>query len=547
MTNMFEQPSIERYVRDGHWDGRTLAQMVAYHALVTPERAALIAPDAVLSWRQYDELSTRLAARYAEARWRRGEIVAVLMTGGAAVHVAYLAAQKAGLVTMGIGPRAGVSEIRHLLATSGARILVTRPEHRGRRAAELVQDLDVDLHVTLHMDGPQCTVTAGGANWELPTAQTAEAMLEGRSLGANDLFFLNSTSGSTGLPKCVMQTMNTRKFFGPLAAEAAELGPDEVFMSAVPAPYGFGQWSGHVVPAMYGYTTVLTDEFDAAETLRLIGEHRVTVLAAVTSQFIMLLNSPAFPQADLSSLRVMFTGGEKVPFARAAEFEERTGCSVLQFYGSNEAGPLSVTSVHDDRPRRLGTAGRVIPSMNVRLWAVEEVPGREPEPARDVTATGGPGQCGALGPGLSPGYFNDAEANARLFRPDGWMLTGDIVTIDADGYLSVTGRASDFIIRGGHNISALAVEEAVASCPRVMQVAVVGRPDEVLGERVCAFVTTSDRQELSLEELRDHLAGLGFSKHAWPEWVITMPVLPQGTGAKVDKGALRALLSRPLS
>jgi acyl-CoA synthetase len=324
--------------------------------------------------------------------------------------------------------------------------------------------------------------------------------------------------------------MNVRKYFGPLAAAAGQFGPDEVVASLLPAPYGFGLWSAHFVPAQYRYPTVLVDEFDPAEAVRLIEQHRVTVLAAVTSQFVMMLQTPEFATCDLSSLRVLFTGGERVPYQRAADLEERTGCAVLQFYGSNEAGPISVTSVADPVDARLRTGGRPVPAMNVRLFGPD---------GTDLTAAGGPGQVAVRGPGCTPGYYQDGAANAKLFRPDGWMLTGDIATVSG-GYLAVTGRAADFIIRGGHNVSAPAVEEWVSAHPRVAQVAVVGVPDETLGERVCAYVVTRDGADLTLAELRVQLAELGVGKQNWPEFVVTRAELPLGTGGKVDKAALRA-------
>lgn len=528
----FDRPTIDEYTAAGHWDGDRIADLVARHAAAQPDRPAFVAPDATLTWREYDELSTRLAGAYAAAGYRPGEPVAVLLTGGALVQVAYLAAQKAGLVTVGIGPRVGDAELRHLIQRTGARALVTRPVHRGRSAAGLRETAGLRDHVVLDLAGPgHLRAGRDGAPLPLPEPAQAAAALAGRGLGPDDLFFINSTSGTTGLPKCVMQTMNSRKFFGPLAADAGQFRADEVFASVVPAPYGFGQWSAHVVPAMYGYPTVLVEEFDAAEALRLVERHRVTVLAAVTSQFVMMLRSPEFARRDLSSLRALFTGGEPVPYDRAAEFEDRTGCAVLQFYGSNEAGPISVTRRDDDRPHRLGTAGRPVPSMRVRLFGPD---------GEDVTQTGGPGQCGARGPGLTPGYYRDPEANRMLVRPDGWMLTGDLVRIDADGYLSVTGRAADIVIRGGHNISVRAVEEAVAGCPRVAQVAVVASPDPTLGERVCAYVVTVDGAELTIDELRGHLDRQGASKQTWPERLVKLAELPLSPGGKVDKASLRA-------
>lgn len=500
---------IAAHYATGDWTADTIAAMVARN---DPAGVAFIAPEGTVTWGEYDSLSSRLARAYLDAGFVPGDRLAVLLTGGALTHVAYLAAQKAGLVTVGIGPRAGDAEITHILAKTGAAGLATRATHRGRSGADIAARCGAPRHVPLDLDA-------------LPPDGHA-----GPGLGADDLFFINSTSGTTGLPKCVRQTMNNRKYFGPIAHAAGRFGPDEVFASVLPAPYGFGQWSAHVVPAMYGYPTVLTAEYDAAETLRLIERHRVTVLCAVTAQFIMLLNDPAFATTDLSSLRVMFTGGERVPVARAREFEQRTGCAVLQFYGSNEAGPLSVTTVDDPQDARLTTAGRPIPGAHLRFIA------------DGVDVPGGPGQVAAKGPGCAPGYLDDEAANAALFRPDGWLLTGDVATVDADGYLAITGRIADFIIRGGHNVSALVVEEAVGGHPAVAQAAVVAAPDPVLGERVCAYVVT--RAPLTLDALRVHLDAGGVSKQNWPEYLVALPSLPLGTGGKIDKAALRSDAAR---
>ncbi len=502
----FDPETIRRHYEQGWWDGRTIGDMVAANVAADPDGLAFIAPDGTLTWRDYDDLSTRIAGSYVDSGLEPGDRLAVLLAGGAMTHVAYLAAQKAGLVTVGLGPRAGDAEVAHILRHTRAAALLSRDRHRGRPGAQLAQAVGAQRHLLLE---------------PLLLEQHVAPPLE-RALGPDDLFFINSTSGTTGLPKCVRQTMNVRKTFAPLAAEAAGgFGPGDVMASVVPAPYGFGLWSQHITPTWGRFPTVVVDEFDAGRTLRLIEEHRVTVLAAVTSQFIMMLNSPEFDRCDLSSLRCLFTGGERVPADRAAQFEERTGAAVLQFYGSNEAGPLSVTRADDPREKRLTTAGRPVAPVALRLL----------EPSNVVAARG---------PGCTPGYYEDDAANAALFQ-DGWQLTGDIARLDEDGYLCITGRAADFIIRGGYNISALVVEEAVGGHPRVAQVAVVAMPDEVLGERVCAYVVTRDRLPLELDDLRRHLAAAGLTKHTWPERLVCLDALPMGTGAKVDKAALREL------
>jgi acyl-CoA synthetase len=349
---------------------------------------------------------------------------------------------------------------------------------------------------------------------------------------------LNSTSGTTGLPKCVMHTQNRWFYFHQLAALSGRFGDDEVFMSVIPAPFGFGLWTAHFTPGIMGCPTVVTERFEAGAALDLIERYGVTVLCCVSTQFIMLLNSQAEKQRDLSSLRAMYTGGEAVPYERAAEFEETTGAKVLQFYGSNETGALSYTTSTDTRDHRLRTAGRVIEDMKVRLF--------DPATGADITGQESRGQPGCLGPTLALGYWGDEAANQQLFTADGWMLMGDIVEIDADGYLTVVGRTSDFIIRGGKNISAPAVEEEVGSHPAVAMVAAVAMPDDVFGERVCVYVVPRRDATITLEYILYHLSARGVSKEWWPERLEVVDDLPRSSGGKVAKGDLRADLGRRL-
>ena len=293
-----------------------------------------------------------------------------------------------------------------------------------------------------------------------------DARLRDRRLAPDDLFLLNFTSGTTGLPKCVQHHQKRWMSFHEFAVAAGELNQSDVFMSVVPTPFGFGLWSSHFTPTILGVPTVLMPRFSADQAISLLERHRVTVLAAVTTQFIMMVNSPVLERHDLSSLRLLFTGGEPVPYQRAAAFEDRTGAPVLQFYGSNETGAVSRTTLRDPREKRLRTAGRVIPEMNVRLFD---------ESGNDVTASGR-GRPGCKGPTLSGGYYGDQTANAELIRRDGWMMLGDIVHVDDEGYLRVIGRAEDFIIRGGKNISGPAVEQEVSTHPAVAIAAAVSMP-----------------------------------------------------------------------
>jgi acyl-CoA synthetase len=250
-------------------------------------------------------------------------------------------------------------------------------------------------------------------------------------------------------------------------------------------------------------------------------------LCCVSTQLTMLMGDGASRDYDLSSLRVVFAGGESLPYRPAAEFEELTGAKILQFYGSNETGVLSGTSVEDSRHHRLRTGGRIVPEMSVRLFDGDE----------DVTETGR-GQPACRGPATSLGYLGGTDHD-KLFTRDGWMRMGDICEIDADGYLSVTGRTSDFILRGGKNISAAQVEDAVMTHSAISVAAAVAMPDPVFGEKVCVYVELAEPHTIELAGLVEHLLGLGVSKELLPERLIVVDELPRSSGGKIAKGQLR--------
>ncbi len=517
------------YRAAGWWGDDTVGSLVRRWAAERRGGAAFLGGAAPFTWAQYDEAADAIALALLSGGPPDGERVAVWLPDGPGVHAAFVGVERAGLVTVGIGHRAGDREVAHLLSLTGATTLVTTAAHAGRPAAQVRADLaalgaPVERHVLLD---PAGAVLDDGLGSRPPVAP--------RPLAAPDpdaLFLLNSTSGTTGLPKCVMHTQNRWFYFHQLAVEAGALGADEVFFSAIPAPFGFGLWTAHFTPAILGCPTALVDRFDAHAALDLIERERVSVLCCVSTQFIMMLDAQAERPRDLTSLRCMFTGGEAVPYERAAAFEDATGAKVLQFYGSNETGVLSGTTVHDDRERRFATAGRIVPEMNVRLL--------DPDTHTDVPAGVHQGQPACQGPATCLGYWGDDAADRELFTDDGWMLMGDIVEIDDDGWLTVIGRTSDFIIRGGKNISAPAVEAEVATHPAIAMVAAVASPDPVFGERVCAYVELRPGTTVTLDELVAHLAARGVSREWFPERLVVVDELPRSSGGKVAKGELRA-------
>ena len=604
---------------------------------------------------------------FASLGFERTERIVVFLPDSGLLHAVYLAAERAGLIVVGIGHRAGRAELSHLVGRCEAVAFVElleeaaddaseslfeslRKEHlhlrhhiriaevldrenrsdlkhdgitqndlpRNDLVASLLVSVDnkpsehlqadhhsthpsaatraVDKKLSKHLradavdaaeacdyggidNNPPEHLQAGSREDRNPVDEIAKTDLQfPNRLGPSELFLLNSTSGTTGLPKCVMQTQNRWFYFHQLAEEYGVLTPEDRFCVAVPAPFGFGLWTTHFTPASLGASTILMRRFSPELMLRLIERERATVLCAVTTQFIMMLNSPDLPRYDLTSLRVLFTGGEAIPPQRAQEFEQQTGAVLLNFYGSNETGVLTGTRIDDSQQVRLNTGGRPVPEMNVRLlhpdtgavlkrWdeakdGTDEAEGQdgqaaletETQPAdrqnaiensdenQQIVLQGVPA---CLGPATTLGYYDDDAANSELFTEDGWMLMGDIVRF-ADDCLQVVGRTSDFIIRGGKNISAPAVEAEVMTHPAVRLAAAVAAPDEVFGERVAVYVELREGAALDLESLTAHLTNRGISKEWFPEHLVIVDTIPRSSGAKMAKGDLRKDIAQRL-
>jgi acyl-CoA synthetase len=513
----FTDEDSARYRAAGWWSDSTLSDAVRRNAEHSPDRCAYADdPGTALTWREFDDSADALAEQLAGVGVERDDRVAVWHGDSAGIHVLFVAIERCGAVVVGIGARAGTREVAAILHSAQPKLLIS-DQHRSDAATRLAAEFPVPWLVLTHdADFPRLNIDA-----------TPRAVRVGSQLGPDDVFLINSTSGTTGLPKCVVHTQNRWHYFHQKAVANGQLTSDDIFLPVIPTPFGFGLWTSHSTPIYLGATAVILERFTPKATCEAIARHKISVLCCVSTQLTMLMADPARRDYDLSSLRVVFTGGEAVPYRPAAEFEEFTGAKILQFYGSNETGLLSGTTLHDSRRRRLRTGGRIVPEMSVRLFDGDQ----------DVTATGR-GQPACRGPATSLGYLDGADHD-QLFTRDGWMRMGDICEIDAEGYLSVTGRISEFIVRGGKNISAAQVEDAAMTHPAIALAAAVAMPDPVFGEKVCLYAELTESQTIDLPELVEYLLGLGVSKELLPERLIVVDELPRSSGAKIAKGQLR--------
>lgn len=511
----------------------SISDIVRLWAVKIPNNPAFITEHASVTWREYDALGDAVCEELRNAAGVQNDPVALLLPDTAAFHASLVGCWRATRIAAAIGARSGAREAAHIMRKTKSHVLVTTPVMRNRTWTELVAELQdhgaylsqvvlVDEHsgdVALYRLNDECS--------ESPREGSGHTHLRFRE---NDVTILNSTSGTTGLPKIVAHTERKWREFAALAMAGGRITADDVVLSAVPAPFGFGLWSAHSLPALLGAPAVVTARFDVEQMARLIERERVSVLCCVTTQFKMLLQSETAMSNNLGSLRVMYTGGERVGREHARAFEELTGAAVLQFYGSNEAGPVSATTLDDDAETRLVTCGRIVPSVNVRVIDSD---------GKVLRGSPRRGQVAVRGPLLSAGYWNDAAANETLFTADGWMRLGDIVEIDSEQRLRVVGRAADIIIRGGRNISVAEVEDLVRCHSVVDDAIVVPVPDKVFGERVCAVVVVKPREALDTASLAAALRSQGASPEQLPEYVVSVASMAMGAGGKVDRQAMR--------
>ncbi len=462
--------------------------------------------DEVLKGSDVLERSSRLARGL---RLQRGERVVVVMTNRPEVVLSYLAAWRAGAAVSPLIAAVTPDELRHVLVDSGAVLLVVSPDR-------------VDLATAASAGLPVRVLVVGSPQWQ--EAEAAEP-LPRVEVGDDDLAALLYTGGTTGRAKGVM--LGQRGLVEQSRARAEVLQTSGTRGALVPLPLS------HVFGLM---TTVsrlhledpglllLQRRFDAADWLRLVAEHRVESGALVPSMLQLLLRED-LEDADLSSLRYLSIGGAPLAVAVVEEFERRVpGVVVCDGYGCTEV--TSTATMNPPTARRLGSVGKAIPRTSLKVVG---------DDGQSLPA-GVDGEVCVQSPGVMLGYWGDPAGTAQVLR-DGWLHTGDVGHLDDDGYLYVVDRLKDLIIRGGFNVYPRDVEDVLLAHPAVATAAVVGRPDELYGEEVVAFVSLSG--PATEQELLDHCAAhLSATKR--PRELHVLDEVPLTSVGKTDRKALRA-------
>jgi len=343
----------------------------------------------------------------------------------------------------------------------------------------------------------------------------------------SDVALVLFTSGSTGVPKAVLHTHRGLSWKAGLMAQVHGLGPADAVLMPAPMAHISGLLNGVLVPGAAGLRSVLVRRFDPEQALALVARERISFLAGPPTFFIAMARALAEgPGVDVSSVRLVSSGGASVTPAFVEDTARTFGCRVKRTYGSTEAPTVTTSTDDDPFEKARDTDGRAVGAVELRVS----------DPATGAArATGTPGELWVRGPEMFAGYADPDQTRAVIAR-GGWFRTGDLATVDGEGWLRIVGRLKDVIIRGGENISASEVEAALEAHPDVRHAVAVGYPDPLMGERVAAFVEAT--APFDLEECRRWFASRGMAKFKTPEKVERLHRLPLLGSGKADRAAL---------
>jgi len=517
----------------GNYPDRDLYTLFGEHCRRHPGKAAVVDPAGSVSYAELDALARRLAVGLCRLGVAPGDVVAVQLPNGRLACAVDLAIAAVGGISLPYPVSRGRRDAASLLRRSEAVAVLTVAEHDDLPCAAHVRELATQLPALRAVVAAGSGTPAGCVPLRTLLGADAEDFRPHRSDPDAPARIL-VTSGSETEPKMVLYSHNALAGGrgAMISAISAHHDPAEMRnFFLVPLASAFGASATPVTIATLGATLVLTERFDPAAALAALQRERPTHLLGVPTMLRMLLDHPRIAETDTSSLRAVVLGGSPLDEPTARRGRAVLGCPVVHLYGS--ADGVNCHTAPDDPPERITTVGR--PRAALARIRIVDAQLRDLPPGRS-------GEILALGPMSPLCYVGDPTLDRRYRTPGGWVRTGDLGRLDADGYLTVVGRLKDVVIRGGLNISPAEIEALIITHPAVTDVACVPVEDPVLGERLCACVATS--VPLSLAELVAHLADQGLEPRKLPERLVRLAELPLSPAGKVDRRALQAIATR---
>ncbi len=531
--------------------GHTIGHALERAARAWGDRTALIsrAQGVRWTWRELRDRADAFAAGLLALGLRRGDRIGIWSLNRAEWALTQFAAARAGLVLVTINPAYRLSELEFALNKVGCAALVTATGFKNSDYIGMVKTLAPELatsvpgklsaarlphlRIVIQIGGPQ---VAGAIPFDEVAARGVEAELSILRELAHDLQFddpinIQFTSGTTGSPKGVTLTHHNILNNGYFVGRAMRLTEVDRICIPVPLYHCFGMVMGNLAAVTHGCAMVYPGEgFDPLATLETVQAEKCTALYGVPTMFIVELDHPDFARFDLGTLRTGIMAGAPCPIEVMRKVIDRMNMrEVTIAYGMTETSPVSFQSaVNDPLERRVSTVGRIQPHLEVKIVDAE---GR-------IVPRGQSGELCTRGYSVMLGYWGDKEKSADVVDAAGWMHTGDLATLDAEGYCNIVGRIKDMVIRGGENLYPREIEEFLFSHPKIQDVQVFGVADQKYGEELCAWIRLREGETMSEDDVRDFCRGQ-IAHQKIPRYVEFVDEFPMTATGKVQKFIMR--------
>jgi cyclohexanecarboxylate-CoA ligase len=525
-------------LESGAWNDKLITDYLDQAVASTPDREAIVGYQVTsdtrtaLTYRELNDKVTRMAAGLVAMGIGKGEVVACQLPNWWQTTALHLACMRIGAILNPLMPIFRERELRFMLKHGEAKLLVIPKVFRGFDYEAMIDGIRgelPDLETLLVIDGE------GERSFEQRLVETpweekqdTKALFAERQLTADDAIQILYTSGTTGEPKGVMHTSNTLFSNVRPYADRLHLSSDDKVLMASPVAHQTGFMYGIMMPIYLGTTAILQDIWDADFVCKVIAAERPAFTMAATPFLADLVKTAPKHEGELDSLRIFVSAGAPIPSAVVEQAGKVLKAKIVSAWGMTENGAVTMTCPEDPGERASQSDGKALPFMEVK---VTDFQGNE-------LPAGEEGSLLVRGSSLFVGYLKRPE----LYGVDeaGWFNTGDLARIDKDGYIRITGRTKDVVIRGGENIPVVEVENLLYKFPGIVDVALVGCPDERLGERLCAYVTLDENAtDLTLDQVKAYLTEQQLSKNYLPEYLEVIEAMPRTASGKIQKFKLR--------
>ncbi|MFZ5652913.1 MAG: AMP-binding protein [Pseudomonadota bacterium] len=531
---------IRECTESGHWRNRTIVEYLDQHADLHPEQLAVVDHNSetglrtALSYRQLRILVDRLALGFIQLGVGKGDVISCQLPNWWEFLAIHLAAVRIGAVTNPLMPIFRHREVEYMMGFAETRLAIVPRRYRGFDYPAMMDEVRGNLPAlreVLVVGGP-----AQPDSFERELLQRRRedefdraAIFAERRLDPNAVVQVMYTSGTTGAPKGVMHISNTLLACLRNFADSYHLsGRDNILMGS-PLAHQTGFLVGLLLPVYLGAKTVYLDIWNAAQALRLVQDEGISFTMGATPFVADLAQAAEATPQDTSTLRTFVTGGAPIPRAVAEHARQILGCQVYGVYGMTES-LLATLTVPEDPPEKIyETDGAPKSGVELRLVDAQGRP----------VGVGEEGEVQTRGVYNCCGYLKREDLTRATIGEDGWLSSGDLARMDADGYIRITGRSKDIIIRGGENVPVVEVEELLYRHPAIQDAALVGMPDPRLGERGCLFVTLVPGAHFDLAELQRYLDQHRMARQYWPERLEIRDELPRTPSGKIQKFRLR--------